>query len=178
MEQLTVAVPYPRTDGGYQWGPVCPVHPTYRNGNQPTDRKRESAENFAAASACTHPDHKEAANAIPLRSVSAPSGGTWMPLEQAVRECVNLDYVRDGIGPMARGIVYRSGYWGAVNTIHNVFVDVLPAGRDGGGNYLPRRAVGWEVAEQDATDNGRVRRHLTSWWYDDGNRVLHLLTEE
>lgn len=175
MEQLTVAVPYPRTDGGFQWGPVCPVHLGYKGSNEPTDHVREDAEDFAAACACAHPAHKEAANAIPLRAVDLPPGGTWMTVEQATRELVNLDYVRSSLGPLVRGIVYRSGYWGLVSTVHGVFVDVRPAGRDGGGNYLPRRAVGWQVAEEDATDNGRVRRHMTSWHYDRNNRVLHML---
>jgi hypothetical protein len=63
-EQVCVAVPYPMVGlpgVAYMWGPVCPVHPTWFGGNVPSDVTRDSAEAFAAALACAHPDHNRPA---------------------------------------------------------------------------------------------------------------------
>lgn len=57
-EQVFKAVPYPRTDGGDNWGIICPVHPAYMGNNVPTDRERCCAEAFAEAVACGHPSHR------------------------------------------------------------------------------------------------------------------------
>ena len=59
MEQVLIAVPYPHL-GEYTWGPICPVHPAYMGNNEPTDSTRCSAEAFAEAVACGHPDHMKA----------------------------------------------------------------------------------------------------------------------
>ena len=67
--------------------------------------------------------------------------------------------------------MYRSGYWGHVSTVHDVFVEVLPP--DGVTRFSPR-AVWWEVAEQ-CSDDVRVRRHCTSWAYDRNNQALFML---
>ena len=61
MEKILTAVPYPtvvsRLTGGLDWGTICMDHPTWLGSNVPTDRNRESAEAFAEAQACGHPDH-------------------------------------------------------------------------------------------------------------------------
>lgn len=56
-EQILKAVPYPRTNNGPWWGPVCPIHPTYFGANEPTDVERCCAEAFAEALACGHHSH-------------------------------------------------------------------------------------------------------------------------
>lgn len=57
MEKILTAVPYPMTDGQMDWGIVCADHPTWSGNNEPTDWTRASAEAFAAAVRCNHPDH-------------------------------------------------------------------------------------------------------------------------
>jgi hypothetical protein len=113
---------------------------------------------------------------VQLRDVSAPtcgrSGSQWLTLEAARLVGVDTSYVTDGIGPRERGMVYRSGYWGHVSTVHDVFVEVMPPD---GVTYSSPRAVYWEVAEQSGSDV-RVRRHCTSWSYDRGNQPLFTLT--
>lgn len=88
----------------------------------------------------------------------------WLTLTDAQAAGIPLDYVADGIGPRVRGMVYRGGYGGTVNTVHDVFVCV----QDG-------RAVWWEVAEESAEDHGRVRRHCTSWTFERRNTPLFML---
>lgn len=56
MEKILTAVPYPVT-AGLAWGTICTDHPTWLGNNEPTDRNRASAEAFAEAQACGHPDH-------------------------------------------------------------------------------------------------------------------------
>jgi hypothetical protein len=100
----------------------------------------------------------------------------WMTLDAARAAGIKLDHVTPGIGPRVRGMVYLGAYWGSVNTVHEVFVKVVPPGRDPEtGRFTPRRAVWWEVAEESANDHGRVRRHCTSWEYDKRNQPLFML---
>lgn len=95
------------------------------------------------------------------------AGESWMRLADARTARVSLDYVTDGIGPRERGMVYRGGYCNTVNTVHDVFVLVVPPDRDPEtGRFRPARAIWWEVAEESHDDHGRVRRHCTSWAYD------------
>ena len=99
--------------------------------------------------------------AVPVRDVSGRLKSGWISLDQAREEGIDLTYVADSIGPRERGVAYLNGYWGDVNTVHGVFVRV------GEG-----RADSWSVAEESASDGGRVRWHCTSWGSDRGNRVL------
>ena len=114
---------------------------------------------------------------VALREVTAPASGrngaVWMTLEAARAVGVDTSYVVGGIGPRERGTVYRSGYWGHVSTVHDVFVEVMPP--DWITHFSPR-AVWWEVAEENDGDP-RVRRHCTSWAYDTGNQTLFTLTD-
>lgn len=120
---------------------------------------------------------------VELRNVTVPGAPRteyrfegWMPLADAVAAGIDLSYTADGIGPRVRGMVYRGGYCNGVNTVHDVFVCVAPADRDPDtGKFRPRRAVWWEVAEESADDNGRVRRHMTSWEYERRNQPLFML---
>ena len=57
MNQTLTAVPFP-VIGERTWGPVCLAHPDYYAG--PTDNYRSSAEAFAKALVCSHPDHAKA----------------------------------------------------------------------------------------------------------------------
>jgi hypothetical protein len=119
---------------------------------------------------------------VELRDVPAPGAPHpesgfegWVPLADAMAAGIDLSYVTDGIGPRVRGMVYRGGYLRNVSTVHNVFVCVAPADRDPEtGRPRPRRAVWWDVAEESADDDGRVRRHMTSWQYDRDNRPLFM----
>lgn len=102
----------------------------------------------------------------------------WVTLEDAREHGIPLDYVADGIGPRVRGMVYRGGYCNGVNTVHGVFVCVESGARDRvTGRFLPRRAVSWEVAEESADDHGRIRRHCTSWQYEQRNQPLFMIGE-
>ena len=107
---------------------------------------------------------------IALRDVKM-NGPEWITLAEARERGIPLDWVADGIGPRERGMVYRSGYWGTVNTVHDVFVKIAPEDRD------PRKfyAVWWSVAEESADDHGRIRSHCTSWAYDVRNQPLAVL---
>jgi hypothetical protein len=125
-------------------------------------------------------------NVAELRVVSAPGAPHpaygyegWMPLADAMAGGIGLSNVAAGIGPRVRGMVYRGGYLRGVNTVHDVFVCVAPAGPDSedGRRILPRRAVWWEVAEESADDNGRIRRHMTSWQYEQRNEPLFMIGE-
>lgn len=110
-----------------------------------------------------------------LRDVAVPTygreGTQWLTLEAARAVGVDLSYVADGIGPRVRGMVYRGGYLDTVNTVHDVFIEVMPPVP---GSGRAPRAVYWEVAEQSG-DDVRVRRHCTSWTYERRNRVLFML---
>lgn len=88
----------------------------------------------------------------------------WVTLADARAAGIPLDYVTSGIGPRVRGMVYRGGYGDTVNTVHDVFVCVQND-----------RAVWWEVAEECAGDHGRVRRHCTSWTFEQRNTPLFML---
>lgn len=121
---------------------------------------------------------------VELREVRTPgaphpdyAGYQWVPLADAVADGIDLAYVADAIGPRVRGMVYRGGYCNGVNTVHDVFVCIAPAGPDPENVRvtLPRRAVWWEVAEESADDHGRVRRHMTSWQYETRNQPLFML---
>jgi hypothetical protein len=60
MEKICTAVPYPMVGVPgitLMWGPVCSDHPTLMGSNVPTDPDRDTAEAFAEALACAHPDH-------------------------------------------------------------------------------------------------------------------------
>lgn len=118
---------------------------------------------------------------VPLREVAAPrpphpshAGHAWMRLGDALAQGVDLSYVREDIGPRERGTVYLGGYLRTVNTVHEVFVCVVPEGPDPGdpGRALPRRAVCWGVCEESADDYGHPRWHMTSWRYDRRNQPL------
>lgn len=71
MEQILTAVPYPVTGWGPSWGIVCPTHPAWMGGNVPTDHGRDSAEAFAEACACAHPDHQVTPGAPPQTAINA-----------------------------------------------------------------------------------------------------------
>lgn len=115
---------------------------------------------------------------ISLRSVPEVTGSEWMTLASARAEGVDLSWVADGIGPRERGTVYYGAYWGTVNTVHQVFVKVVAVGRDSvTGQPRPRRATYWEIVEQSQRDNGRTRRHCTSWEYDRRNQPLFMISE-
>lgn len=73
MEKICTAVPYPMVADpgwGLHWGIICTDHPTWYGGNVPTDTTRESAEAFARACACAHPDHTRAEGA-PQTAINA-----------------------------------------------------------------------------------------------------------
>jgi hypothetical protein len=73
MEKICTAVPYPMVADpgwGLHWGVICTDHPTWYGGNVPTDTTRESAEAFAEACACAHPDH-ERADGAPQTAINA-----------------------------------------------------------------------------------------------------------
>ncbi len=113
---------------------------------------------------------------VDLRTVAAPVGREWMTLADAEAAGIPLDHVRDGIGPRARGMVYRGGYANDVSTVHEVFVEIRQGDRDyATGAFLPVRAAYWLVAEESADDYGRVRRHCTSWTYNDRNQPLFMI---
>ena len=124
-------------------------------------------------------------NVVNLREVNPPAGPdrayggyVWMPLADAAAAGIALDNVMDGIGPRVAGMVYRGGYCNGVNTVHGVFVGVAPADRDPEtGQFRPRRAVWWEVAEESADDRGRIRRHMTSWQYERRNQPLFMISK-
>ncbi|AXH66480.1 hypothetical protein SEA_SATIS_331 [Streptomyces phage Satis] len=101
---------------------------------------------------------------VPVREF-VPAGAEWLSLADARERGIPLDWVAGSIGPRERGMVYRSGYWNTVNTVHDVFVKVGTV--DGA-----ERAVWWSVVEESADDRGRARTHCTSWEYDTRNQVL------
>lgn len=71
MEKILTAVPYPMVGPAgvvHNWGPICTDHPT--RSNEPTDRYRESAEAFAEALACGHPEHAYA-DQVPQHTLNA-----------------------------------------------------------------------------------------------------------
>lgn len=47
-----VAVPFPRTDGPYYWGALCPLH--LAAGARPTHHGMDEAEKAAHSTVCTH----------------------------------------------------------------------------------------------------------------------------
>jgi len=111
---------------------------------------------------------------VGLREVSLPAGSAgegmeWMTLAQAQAARVRLDGLSHSVGPLRRGVVYKSGYWGHVSTVHEVFVRV--AAHRVRGRFAGRRACGYEVVEQNAGDL-RPRRHCTAWEYGRGNQAL------
>lgn len=121
-------------------------------------------------------------NIVMLREVQPPAyaapGTSWMTLADAETAGVDMNGEGDSIGPRRRGVVYRGAYWGDVSTVHDVFVLVAPAGRNPEtGRFTPRRVVGWTVAEESASDHGRIRSHCTSWAYDRRNQPLFLITD-
>lgn len=97
---------------------------------------------------------------VELREVAAPQGDGWMRLEDAEAAGVRLNGYLRPIGPRRRGVVYYGAYWGNVNTVHDVFVQVTTYRERG--RFAGRRVIGFQVVEQDAGD-GRIRRHMTSW---------------
>lgn len=112
---------------------------------------------------------------IGLRRVGAPKG--YMSLAAAEAAGVKIPE-RDraySVGPLRRGVVYWNGYWGTVNTVHDVFVRVLPV-RDGRGRFMGRLACGFLVAEQNDSD-AQVRVHSTAWEYGRGNEPLFTIGE-
>ncbi|MFE0472594.1 hypothetical protein ACFW2V_13365 [Streptomyces sp. NPDC058947] len=114
-------------------------------------------------------------NVVSLRNVKAPEG--YMSLAAAETAGVRIPK-RDqvySVGPLRRGVVYRSGYWGTVNTVHDVFVRVQ-AMRDKRGRFAGRVACGFLVAEENDSDT-RVRVHSTAWAYGRGNAPLFTIGE-
>lgn len=118
--------------------------------------------------------------------MSTSDVGKWMPLEEAFAKGYTFgEGVLDEIGPRRVGTVYRCGYWGTVNTVTSVYVrydwvviyaeesvieaDQVPV--EYKQTTWALRVCGWEVIEYNSEDF-RDRRHMTSWQYDRGNRVL------
>lgn len=95
--------------------------------------------------------------------------GEWVTLEEAERRSLPMGHTLAGIGPRRPGMIYRSGYWGDVNTVLAVHVKVddvpLRSMRTG------KAAVHWEVTERTEGEK-RIRRHCTSWEYDARNAIL------
>ena len=112
---------------------------------------------------------------VGLRDVKVPGyaadGQRWMRLEDAEAADVDFNGYEAAIGPRRRGVVYLGGYWKNVSTVHDVFVCVTQA-RGAGGRFVGCKVVGWTVVEEDASDCGRVRSHMTSWEYDRYNQAL------
>lgn len=104
-----------------------------------------------------------------LREVGLPLGEGWVRLADAEAAGVDLGYVASAVGPRRRGVVYFCAYWQTTNVVHDVFVRVTDM-RERGRRF--RRAVAWQVAEENSGDGERVRRHMTSWAYDRRNRVI------
>lgn len=104
-----------------------------------------------------------------LRMVGLPAGEGWMRLADAEAAGVDLGYVLDSIGPRRQGVIYFCAYWQTTNIVHDVFVKVADM-RERGRRF--RRAVAWQVAEENSGDGERVRRHMTSWTLDRRDRVI------
>lgn len=107
---------------------------------------------------------------VNLRELKAPEG--YMSLGEAERRGVIIapDDRAYSVGPLRRGVVYWCAYWQTVNTVHDVFVRVVPR-RDARGRFAGREGRGFLVAEQNGRDV-RVRVHSTAWAYGSGNRAL------
>lgn len=88
-----------------------------------------------------------------LRTVGPPAGEGWMRLADAEAAGVDLGYVLDSIGPRRRGVVYFCAYWQMTNIVHDAFVKVADM-RERGRAF--RRAVSWQVAEENSDDGGQV----------------------
>lgn len=110
---------------------------------------------------------------VPLLSTDsiappAQHRGEWLTWGEARRQGLRIPrHVKRAIGPRRRGVVYRSGYWGTLNTVHQVFLEVGDITHRG---RTVRAAVWYQIVEQhdeDVTVLRRLRRHCTSW-SDDG----------
>ena len=107
--------------------------------------------------------------------------GKWMTWGEARREGLRIPkHIKRAIGPRRRGVVYRSGYWGEIATVHQVFLEVGDMTHRG---RTVKAAVWYQIVEQDNHDvtqvGGRIRRHCTSWSADGiGRRDEALFTIE
>lgn len=123
------------------------------------------------------------ATVVPLMQageITAPVAhrGEWLTWAEARKQGLRIPrYIKRAIGPRRRGVVYRSGYWGTLNTVHQVFLEVGDVTHRG---RTVRAAVWYQVVEQSHDDVGwRVRRHCTSWSADGiGRRDEALFTIE
>lgn len=105
-----------------------------------------------------------------------PPRDQWITLEEAIYQGLRLREVMHSIGPRRVGTVYRSGYWGDINTVTSVMVRAARVWSERRGRYITR-AVSWEVTEyheRDVVD----RTHCTSWHHPDDlygrpDQVLH-----
>lgn len=100
------------------------------------------------------------------------NGKVWLTWGEARRQKVRIPrHIKRAIGPRRRGVVYRSGYWGTLATVHQVFLEVGDITHRG---RTVKAAVWFQVVEQDNHDvtevAGRIRRHCTSWSDDDIGR--------
>ncbi|MFD5451604.1 MULTISPECIES: hypothetical protein [Streptomyces] len=87
----------------------------------------------------------------------------WLTLDEADWQGLRIPaWVWAAIGPRRVGTVYRSGYWGTVNTVTAVRVKVGRI-RLRGGRMVPA-AVSYEITEYDG-DDVRDRSHMTAWHY-------------
>lgn len=90
-----------------------------------------------------------------------PNGKTWVSWALARKMGVRIPrHIKRAVGPRRRGVVYRSGYWGTLNTVHQVYLEVGYITQRG---RAVRQAVWYEIVEQSHDDGARVRRHCTSW---------------
>lgn len=80
MEKILTAVPYPIIQapdtGSLNWGAICADHPTWLDNNIPTDYTRESAQAFAEACACGHPEHfgVTTVHVVSATAIDTPTG--------------------------------------------------------------------------------------------------------
>lgn len=91
--------------------------------------------------------------------------GAWLTWGEARRQGLRIPrHIKRAIGPRRRGVVYRSGYWGTLNTVHQVFLEVGDITHRG---RTVKAAVWYQIVEQSHDDVGwRIRRHCTSWSAD------------
>lgn len=87
----------------------------------------------------------------------------WMSLEDAATTGINLDWVREGIGPRRPGTLYYGSYWHNMNQVLEVSVRV---------DIERRTTAGWEISEYSIGEQ-RIRHHCTPWEYGRGNRIHH-----
>lgn len=117
---------------------------------------------------------------VPLLPVDKIERGTgnWMTWGEARRNGVRIPrHIKRAVGPRRRGVVYRSGYWGTLNTVHQVFLEVGEVTHRG---RTVKSAVWYRIVEQSIDDvPWRIRRHCTSWnWSGPGSRDEALFTIE